>query len=752
MLATWVSVFTYLRGNAVSVATEGFVERELPSVATLFELKLAVIAEEPILYDYYATRDRAHFRASLAANSKRIDQILTQLKRNGVNPLLISAIEEHFARLNHSAEDLDKLIGSRRADANRANRLLASISEDAAKINLDVDRALASVSGEVDKSGNAIRQQVAAIVGMVVAFSVAAVVLLVLAGYALRAYLGESSLRRRLALFPERNPHPILTASAEGKVVYANRGALKMLAECGRTAQDLPSLVPADLAQRLRALSRSGLKTDRFEYQVWERDLSCEVHPLPDDDLFYLYLSDVTEQKRAQQRLVHQAYHDPVTGLPNRHKFQEMLAEAMRSAATGAVLVLMVDRFRLLIDSFGHSAGDTVLKAVADRLAQTLREQASESRTTHLFRMDGARFAVLVCGGGSTVMLDAIVNSIQRSTVQPVAVCSRELLISFSIGGSLFPLDGKDAGTVARGADRAMQSVRDQGGNGFRCYGSDLEAEHLERLELETALRFALERGELALHYQPQVTTKTGALVGFEALLRWHHAKLGAISPQRFVPLAEETGLIAPIGEWVLHTACVQARAWLDAGLQAFSVGVNISPRQFASGDLPRTVRRIVQDIGLDPRHLELEVTESVAMQDAERTVDTFKALKGLGVRLAIDDFGTGYSSLSYLKRFPVHRLKIDQSFVRNAPDDPADAAIVRAVILLARNLGLDVIAEGVETEPQRALLSRYGCREIQGYLVARPAPASGLASFIEGCKTAVDLDEATRLRRLRVV
>jgi diguanylate cyclase (GGDEF)-like protein len=693
------------------------------------------------------------FRTSHAANGRRIQKSLGQLKRSGVNPLLLGEVEAHFVELNRLAEDLDKVINRARVDSNSAQDVLVAISDRASEINAAVDRVLGAVSNDVDRRGKTIQQEVGAIVSMVVAFSVTAVILLVLAGYALRAYIGESTVRKQLALFPECNPHPILTVSTNGEPIYANRGALKMLVECGLQPRDLPRLLPGDLASRLVTLRGSGLATDRFEYHTCGRDLSCEIHPLPDDNLFYLYLSDITEHKRAEERLVQQAYHDALTGLPNRYKLQEALTEAMNAATSGALLFLSVDRFRMFVDSFGHNIGDEVLQAVADQITQMLRGQCSEFHSARLFRMDGARFAVFVPGVGSVSTLDALAKLIQGCTVKPVWVSNHELLITFSIGGSLFPRDGTDAGTVVREADRALQSVRDQGGNGFRRYGSDLDAECLELLELETALRLAHERGELALHYQPQVNIKTGAIVGFEALMRWRHAELGEISPQRFVPLAEDTGLIVPIGEWVLHTACVQARAWSDSGLRDFAVGVNISARQFATGDLPRTVRRVVQDTGLDPRCLDLEITESVAIQDAERTVETLTAFKDIGVRLSIDDFGTGYSSLSYLKRFPVDRLKIDQSFVRNVASDPSDAAIIRAVIALARNLGLSVIAEGVETESQRALLTRFGCKEMQGYLVARPCPAPDLEPFIASRQNSRLLNAATPVvRKLRIV
>ncbi|HTS52237.1 MAG TPA: bifunctional diguanylate cyclase/phosphodiesterase [Burkholderiales bacterium] len=751
-LALLLSIFTYLHGRSVNLTTTGFVDHDLPSVATLFDLKLAVVSEEPILYDYYATGDRARFRASHGANARRIQRGLLQLKRSGVSPERMGEVEGHYRELNRLAAELDATLGRAPMDPHKAQALLAAINHHAADINAGVDKVLDVVSGDVDRRGRVVQEEVATIVSMVGAFSVATLILLVLTGYSLRAYVSESTKRRQLALFPERNPHPILSVSSEGTPLYANRGALQMLGDSKASTQDTARLLPADLVERLDALRRSRRDIDRFEYQACGRQLSCEIHPLPDQDLFHLYLSDITEHKRAEQKLMYQAYHDALTDLPNRHEFHEKLSQAISAQATGAVLLLIVDRFRLYVDSLGHSVGDEVLRAVAARLNQTLEGSWSEFLAARLFRMDGARFAVFAPGVRSAATLDSLAQRMQESALEPIRVRDRQFLLTFSVGGSLFPLDGRDAETVVRGADRAMQSVREQGGNAYRRYGSDLDTEYSELLELETDLRLAQERGELVLHFQPQVDIRTEALIGFEALLRWNHPVRGMIPPNRFIPLAEDTGLIVPIGEWVLHTACVQARAWLDCGLRGFAVGVNVSARQFAGGDLAQTVQRVVRDTGLDPAYLELEVTETVAMQDAEQTVETLDALKEIGVRMSIDDFGTGYSSLSYLKRLPVHRLKIDRSFVRDITSDKDDAAITRAVIALARSLRLKVIAEGVETEQQRALLARYGCREIQGYLIARPSSASDLTPFLSQHLQNNLTGPRSEQRKLRVV
>jgi diguanylate cyclase (GGDEF)-like protein len=733
LLALLVSVFTFVRGHAVNMTTAGFVGQDLPAFTSLFDLKLAVMSEEPIVYDYYATQDSTRFRVSHATNAQRIARGLALLKDSGLDAASVSEIEGHYLQLGRLAKDLDQTLDRPFVDWVRASALLSSISDHAEGINRGVDHLMQVASGNVEERGKHTRQEVSGIVTMVAAFSVATLILLITTGYSLRAYIAESTRRRQLALFPERNPHPILSVRADGTPVYANRGALNMLAECGLPPTHMHRLLPGDLSKRLAALKQSGGFMDALEYQACGRALSGEIHPLPDYDLFHVYLSDVSERRQFEETLIHRAYHDAVTNLPNRYSFHETLSEALAHGRRGAVLLLSVDRFRLFVDSFGHAAGDEVLKAVAARLDQALRASWSASGVSRLFRMDSAQFAIVARGVESAAELDEHARLLREVIAGPVKVKDRELLLSFSIGGSLFPIDGMDAEVVVRSADRAMQSVRKQGGNGYCHYGPQLDAQHLELLEMETALRLAHERGEMALHFQPQVNIRTGALIGFEALLRWQHPEHGMMPTQRFIAVAEETGLIIPIGEWVLRTACIQAREWLGTGLRNFTMGVNVSARQFTTGDLPATVSRIVQETRLDPSYLELEITESVAMHDVERTIATLSALRDIGVKLAIDDFGTGYSSLSYLKRFPIHRLKIDQSFVRNVASDPNDAAITRAIIALARSLKLGLIAEGVETEAQRALLARCGCKEIQGYLVARPAPASELQLFLSG-------------------
>jgi diguanylate cyclase (GGDEF)-like protein len=737
-LGAGLSASTYLRGKSVNAITSALVDRDLPLISAMFDLKIAVLREEPILYEYYATTDREKFQAANATNWSRIDARLAQLGDTFSTEIDMASVRQGIMQIQRLAADLDRNLARETIDWDEARATLVQVTEHATRTNDAVDRLMRHLNKTVTQRGDLTRTQVDSVVTLVVSFSVATVVLLLAMGILLRRYLGEASRRRQLALFPERNPHPILSVSTEGGSLYANPGARRLVARWGGALAKPEELLPPDLSQRLSQRKDGQEDPHHCEYEVFGRNISCEIHAVPAENIIHLYLLDVTERKRIEQRLVYQAYHDPLTGLPNRYRFHERLAECVSGKDRATVWLLTVDRFRLFVESFGRKTVDDVLCEAAKRLAVGL--DGHDESGAQLFRLDGAQFALLE--HGPKARGDALVESIQAASAKPIVVEGRELLLTLSIGGATSPEDGTDADTLYRRADRALQSVRKSGGGGHLRYHSDLEAQLIETLELETALRRAMERGELSLVYQPQVATASGKLIGFEALLRWRHPERGMVPPVTFIPLAEETGLIIDIGEWVLREACRQARAWFDRGLRSFVVGVNISAHQFGGSDLAALVSSVLAETGLDSGCLDLEITESVAMHDVERTIDTLRALKDIGVRLSIDDFGTGYSSLAYLKRFPVDRLKVDQSFVRHLATDTEGAAITKAIIALARSLGLEAIAEGVETEQQRAMLEAYGCHEIQGYLISHPVPPDELGSFLPparaGAATAV--------------
>jgi diguanylate cyclase (GGDEF)-like protein/PAS domain S-box-containing protein len=438
---------------------------------------------------------------------------------------------------------------------------------------------------------------------------------------------------------------------------------------------------------------------------------------------------DITKRKEAEEQIKNLAYHDALTGLPNRLLFNDRLsvavAQAHRQGYRLAIFFLDVDRFKVINDSLGHSLGDRLLQGVARRLQASVREGDTVAR------LGGDEFILLLPALNRAEDVAKVAEKILDSLKLPFRLEGRELYVTASMGISLYPDDGADAEALIKNADTAMYRAKEQGRDNYQMYTPAMNASAVERLGLENSLRKALARDELELFYQPLLDLGTGRVHGVEALLRWRHPERGLLSPAEFMPLAEVTGLILPIGPWVLRTACARARAWQDLGHPHLSMAVNLSARQFQQPDLVAQVKRALEETGLPPRCLDLEITETNAMQNAEGTIHTLRELKALGVRISIDDFGIGYSSLNYLKRLPIDTLKIDQSFVRDITTDPDDAAIATAVIALAHTLKLRVVAEGVETQEQLAFLAARHCDRMQGYLFSRPLQSQECGEFL---------------------
>ena len=469
------------------------------------------------------------------------------------------------------------------------------------------------------------------------------------------------------------------------------------------------------------------------------------IAPVRDDagaiSHFVVAQYDISAVMRYEAELEFQARHDALTGLANRNLLHERLAAAIASAGAdgSAVWVAFVDldRFKFVNDTLGHEAGDSLLKALAGRLKRAVRACDTVARmggdefVLVMPRPDGEAEDTLRGGGGAGGGM-AVLQAVMAAVAEPLLIQSHEFFLTCSVGVAAYPLDGDNVDALAKHADIAMYRAKEQGRNNVQFYTPSMNARTLERLRLEADLRHALARGELLLHYQPQVELASGRVIGMEALLRWQHPQLGMIAPARFVDLAEEMGLIIPIGAWVLRTACEQTRRWQHSGHAGLRVAVNLSARQFTQRALAEMVASVLHETGLAPADLELELTESMVMHDVENAITILRTLKELGVQIAIDDFGTGYSSLSYLRRFPINVLKIDQSFVAELTLSADDAAIVAAIISLAHSLRLKVTAEGVETARQQAFLRAHGCDQMQGYLISRPLDADAFSVFLE--------------------
>ena len=559
---------------------------------------------------------------------------------------------------------------------------------------------------------------------------------------ALRA--SDQRLRLAARIF-ESTQESIMLTDAKANIVAVNAAFEQVT---GYTEQEVLGLNPRLLMSGrhdqafYQAIWHSLEHTGQWRGDIWNRRKNGQVYPeriaiaavRGDDGQVNSYVSvsaDVSALRAAHQQVDFLSHHDPLTLLPNRAVLADRMRQAIATARHGerqiAVLLFNLDRLQRINDSLGHETGDAMLQEMARR-AGLLTGPADT-----LAHLGGDEFVLLLT---QCLDSDGVVNTARRlidEIARPVTVGGHDLIITASVGISIYPRDGANPSELLKAADVALSHMKDTGRNGFRFFKGEMNAHALRWMSLETHLRRAIERGELSLNYQPQVSISNGRICSMEALLRWRSPELGQVAPSDFIALAEDTGMILPIGNWVIRQACLQNKAWQDAGLAPLRVAVNVSAHQFMVGTVPAVVAEALRESGLEARWLEVELTESVMMHDSEATAAQLTALTEMGVSVSLDDFGTGYSSLGYLSRFMLDKLKIDQTFVRNITTEPRSAAIAQATIALAHGLSLVVIAEGVETEGQLAFLAAIGCDEVQGYLFSRPVPADEMGRLMSG-------------------
>ncbi|MYM85357.1 EAL domain-containing protein [Duganella sp. FT50W] len=554
----------------------------------------------------------------------------------------------------------------------------------------------------------------------------------------------------RLQAILNKAADAILTVDSGGVLMSANAAAGRLFGYAPEKMVTLPldRLIPVGIGEAA-GLDAAGLLrmiacgvTHGYELPGWRSDgsafplaMSVSEVELPDEHLFVAILHDLTEQQQAQQRIHRLAHHDTLTGLANRLslnlRLEQLLAQTRRNGGMAAVLFIDLDHFKKINDTHGHETGDLLLVAVSQRLQELLREVDT------IARLGGDEFIIVTDGAITPDDASNIAVRIVDALTAPYHLNGKTVHSGASVGVAMFPSDGEDAGTLMRHADTAMYAAKSQGRGNFQFFSAAMNTATHERLLLESRLWQALEQDEFELYLQPQVELATQRIIGAEALLRWHHPELGMVGPDRFIPIAEESGLILPLGDWVLQRACALLHGWRVPALSHLRLAVNLSARQCHGPGLLPHLDRMLHSHGINPALLELEITESAAMQDPERSRALLSELRSRGIKVAIDDFGTGYSSLSYLKLFELDRIKIDRSFVKDIESDPDDAVIVAATIALAHSLGLEVIAEGVETQAQCDFLRAKQCDEAQGYLFAKPLPVAQFEAMVRATTTA---------------
>ena len=588
-------------------------------------------------------------------------------------------------------------------------------------------------------------------------------------GTSVRRALSEASERERVRVAEEERARlvQVLEATSDyvgisdpaGKIIYMNAAGRKLTGapESGDVGKSTGDIHPPWASERVEGEGRQAAERDG----LWHGESALlgadgteipvsqviTAHKGPDGAIrfFSTIARDIRERKAYEARLQYFANYDPLTGLPNRvllgDRALQGIAHAKRAGRPTALLVMDLDRFKLINESYGHGAGDTLLRMVADRLRGAVREGDTVAR------LGADAFAVLATDLARPDDVNAVARKIREAMHAPFWLEGRDLHVSVSMGASIYPRDGEEFDILLRNADAAMHRVKAEGRNGFQFYAAAMTRQATDRVELENELRLALEKNELEIHYQPQVVLADGRIVGVEALVRWNHRGRGWIPPEQFIPVAEDSDLIHPLGEFALTEGCRRIRTWNDAGFASLRLAVNVSAQQFRSPDFVEVVGRAVRAAELEPACLELELTEGVLVENREEASDILKRLKALGVQIAVDDFGTGYSSLSYLSRLPIDCLKIDRSFVSRVHEKGHDAAITQAVISLAHSLAVRVIAEGVETVEQMEFLRTHRCDQAQGYLFSPAVDPEAMAKLLAAGSLKPDEQAAAKLK-----
>lgn len=730
MVGVAVSARIVYLGDSVQVVNHIFISEKLPLSHRSGELRGAIADEERLLYEYYSyTTTGAAFQTQRNQNHARLDKIVEQMEKDMGSHEGVFELRTRLAELDKLADELAVTLANNEVDWDLARAILAQVKPKVRQIEKTLAAMTSANQQAVDKLGADSQNSVSTMVRWVIGFSVLIFGVAFFVGYYVVAIIREGMERRRLALFAERDPNPVLRLNATGEVLYANPATTELLGCLDLTAAQLAQLLPSDLHHHLVATRDAPTSNTQFEYAHGAHTLECTVAYLADFSEFHAYIKDVSARKRAEERLAYQAFFDAATELPNQYKLRDDLALAFAQQRTGTVMMIVADREQEVLESFGAAEAEMWLVKIAQRLRDALNSEGEK-----LYRFGGNAF-VLVRLSGDLSDAQQRATQLLSAAQQPLQVEGYELFSTLSIGAALIQYDidivvVNMAGALVQQAASACNRVRRAGGDNFAVYDEAMSRAAAKALHLAADLRYAVENNELRLQYQPKVDTATGHLLGMEALVRWMHPERGMISPIEFIPVAEETGLIVGIGRWVLREACRQNMEWQRAGLRPLRMAVNLSARQFRSGDLLDEIDAALAETGLTADSLELEITESMVMDDPEGVIKLLDAIHDRGIHLALDDFGTGHSSLAYLKRFPIDCVKIDRAFIKDTPENLEDVAITKTIIAMAQALDLSTVAEGVETAEQLELLKSLGCDQIQGFFFSRPLPADDFLVF----------------------
>ena len=725
-----VSTQIVILGDSVRAVNEKFINEKLPLSQHIGDLRAAIADEERLLYEYYSfTATRDAFLARRVENQQRSDDLVEQLEKDAGASRHVAGLRMQLEELAQLSTDLSFALGSEEVNWDFARAVLAQVKPKVRNIEKTLAIITSTNQKEVHSLGLDSQNSISSMVGWVIGFSILIFGVAFFVGYYVVSIIREGLERRRLAMFPERDPNPVIRLDANGAVSYANPASAELLERLNINSTDSINLLPDDLLHHLLTTREAPSLCTKFEYPHGAHTLECSVAYLADFAEYHVYVKDVTERKQAQDKLAYQAFFDPASGLPNQYRLRNDLSTARQQHCPGTLLMIVADKEQEIFENVGAIETEKWLVEFSKRLDQAILPDEGK-----LYRFGGNAFSIFYTTN-DLAEVQRRIHQLLSIGQQPLYVDGHELYSTISIGATRLDHESdcdsiKLVESQVQHAVSACNSVRRSGGNDFAVYDEAMGRAAAKAMRMAADLNHAVENGEFRLLYQPKVDTFSGRLLGMEALIRWIHPERGLIFPMEFIPIVEETGQIVEIGRWVLWEACRQNAMWQQAGLPPLRVSVNLSARQFRSTKLADDIYTVLSDTDLSANSLELEITESMVMDNPENVIELLGHIRSMGIHLSLDDFGTGQSSLAYLKRFPIDCVKIDRAFIKDMSDSTDDEAIARTIIAMAKSLNLIVVAEGVETVEQYELLKNMGCDQIQGYYFSHPLTADDFLAY----------------------
>ena len=716
-----MSVVIQTNGKQAKFSSQNLVLVAIPKLDEIKQLRASIAEHERLLYEYYASTDRETLWPKIQATETHLSQQLMAINKSFAGHVM--ALPNLYAEIIALQKALDINLASNSTDWDQAREDLAKLTETGKHAEQILVELTDNVEQEAEKQSQHTQQQIQDIVDLVVFYTVIIILITLLIGYFTQLNIRRTAKRKALAKFPERNPNPVMSLNWQGDVIFSNPASKKLLHIIDPNSTSMSSLLPQDFLARLKKWQQEYESLVHFEETIAQHHLQFRLSLLRDLETCHLYIEDVTERKEAQYQLEYQAFHDIHTGLANRRKFEADLNHVIEHEIHCSILLLNIDRFKFITSSQGYHIGDLIIRHLGERLLE-LREQFKCH--VKIYRLESSTFSIIVYHTNQDEVT-FVAKAIQSAMDEALYVNQHSYYLNLSMGYCHYPQDGNTTQGLISNAHAALIHARILGDT-IEAYNTQLHEAEQHWLPIERGMREALEHQQYVMFYQAKVDANSGKIKGAEALIRWFKEDGTMVSPATFIPVAEQTGLIIQIGYWVLEQGFRQAKAFHENG-QDIQVAINISARQFQYRHFLEQLQSLIQETGVKPEWIELEITESLIMENAQQSIGIMKKLKAMGFALAIDDFGTGYSSLSYLKQFPIDSLKIDQAFIKNLDHDEDDKSIVAAIIDLAQHLNLKTIAEGVETQAQWQMLKDMKCDYIQGYYFSKPNRAEYLIS-----------------------